>query len=209
MLVLPITYEDLDGKVQTKTFHFNITKAEIAELELSKLDLKTDGFQDHLTKIIAARSGREIIEAIKAVILMTIGERRGDLFVKNEEISDNFRFGGAYSALFSDLISDPEFAAAFVRGIVPASMSGEVQAKFEAQKIGTTVTGIQNDPAVEVKVAEPVDNRPPWIRENRQPTRRELDLMTREQLQEVMRRDFGPPVGSIPSLEGGDTNESS
>lgn len=180
MLILPLTYEDLDGVTKTETFHFNMTQAEIAELELSKLDLKTEGFQDHIAKIIAARSGRDIVESIKAVILMSVGRREGDLFLKTPEITASFQFSGAYSTLFTSLIGDPDYAAMFIRGIVPKSMSDGVQQKFEEQKTTQTV----QLPPTDVK-----DDRPAWIREDRPPTQKELREMTKDQLVEVMQRD--------------------
>jgi hypothetical protein len=189
MLILPITFEDLDGVTRTETFHFNMTQAEIAELELSKLDLKTEGFQDHIAKIIAARSGKDIIESIKAVILMSVGRREGDLFCKTPEITEGFQFSGAYSSLFTSLIGDPDYAAMFIRGIVPKSMSDGVQQKFEEQKAQT----------VQLPGAEPEDNRPPWIREDRPPTKAEMTSMSKDQLVEVMQRE---------TAKGGVSNES-
>jgi hypothetical protein len=202
MLILPITYEDFDGTTQTRTFHFNLTKAEISELELSKLDQNTSGFQDYLSKIIAARSGREVMESIKAVIKMTVGRREGDLFIKNEKITNEFMFSGAYSELFTKMTGDPEFAAMFVRGIVPKSMSEKVGDSIKEQVLNVDVP----TKTLFSETVVPEDTRPAWIREDRPPTKPELLSMSKDQLVEVMQRDVKMRERIDEAMRGGENN---
>ena len=60
------TFEDYDGKKVTKTFYFNLNKAEIAEMELT-----TDGgLGDRLDRIIKAQDTPSIIKEFKSLILI-------------------------------------------------------------------------------------------------------------------------------------------
>lgn len=119
------TFEDYDGKKVTKTFYFNLNKAEIAEMELT-----TDGgLGDRLDRIIKAQDTPSIIKEFKNLILKSYGEKSEDglHFNKSEEISKAFESTQAYSDLFMELIESPEKASAFINGIVPQEATAKIQ----------------------------------------------------------------------------------
>lgn len=117
MLKKTITYVDYDGNERTETFHFNLTKAEIAEMELSV----EGGISKLIEKIVEDQNGKQIIEIFKDIILKSYGEKSpdGKRFVKNQELRDGFSQTEAYSELFMELATDAIAAAAFINGIVP------------------------------------------------------------------------------------------
>ena len=117
MLTKPITYTDYDGVERTENFMFNLTKAEIAELNLTT----EGGLQTAVQKIIDSRDVPEITKWFKKIIMMAYGEKSADgrRFIKSEELTENFLQTEAYSELFMELISDDKAAAAFVNGIIP------------------------------------------------------------------------------------------
>ena len=117
MLTKPITYTDYDGVERTENFMFNLTKAEIAELNLTT----EGGLQTAVQKIIDSRDVPEITKWFKKIIMMAYGEKSADgrRFIKSEELTENFLQTEAYSELFMELISDDNAAAAFVNGIIP------------------------------------------------------------------------------------------
>lgn len=118
MLKKTITYTDFDGNERTEDFYFNLTKAEAMEMEMS-----TDGgFHKLLTKIVAEKDTKRIIEHFKDLILRAYGVKSpdGKRFIKNEEIRDSFAQTEAYSVLFMELATNAEASAAFVNGILPA-----------------------------------------------------------------------------------------
>lgn len=119
MLKKTITYEDFDGNSRTEDFYFNLSKAEVLEMELGI----SGGMTQMLTKIIAAQDGERIIKTFKDIILKAYGEKSpdGKRFVKSEEISTAFSQTEAYSQLFMELATDANAAANFVNGIVPAN----------------------------------------------------------------------------------------
>lgn len=117
MLKKTITYTDYDGNERTEDFYFNLTKAEVAEMEMSY----TGGMVKMLEKIVAEQDSKRIIEIFKDLILMSYGEKSpdGKRFVKSQEIRDSFSQTEAYSDLFMELATDAEAASAFVNGILP------------------------------------------------------------------------------------------
>ena len=123
MLVKRIKYQDFNGNEREEDFMFNLTQAEVMELELST----AGGLAESIQKIVAAQDAPEIIKIFKELILKAYGEKSADgkMFVKSEEISKNFSYTNAYSQLFMELATNDEAAAAFVNGIVPQDMVDE------------------------------------------------------------------------------------
>lgn len=118
MLKKEITYTDYNEQERKEAFFFNLSKAEIAEMEMST----SGGLVQYVEKITAAENGKEIIALFKELILKAYGEKSpdGKRFIKSQELRDSFSQTEAYSVLFMELASDAEAAAAFVNGIIPS-----------------------------------------------------------------------------------------
>jgi hypothetical protein len=117
MLKKTVTYTDFDGNERTETFYFNLTKAEVTEMELST----EGGLSKMLEKIVAAKDSKRIVEVFKDLVLKAYGEKSpdGKRFVKNQEVRDAFAQTQAYSDIFMELATDDQKAAAFVNAITP------------------------------------------------------------------------------------------
>ena len=117
MLKKVISYKDYDDNERTETFYFNLTKAEVTEMELS-ID---GGLIKQIEKIVAEKDSKRIIELFKDIILKSYGEKSpdGKRFIKSQELRDAFAQTEAYSELFIELATDADSAAAFINGIVP------------------------------------------------------------------------------------------
>lgn len=126
MLKRTITYPDYNGGTRTEDFYFNLTQAEITEMELSV----DGGLVEMINRIVAAQDGRQIIATFKDIILRAYGEKSpdGKRFVKSQELRDAFSQTEAYSKLFMELATDADAAAAFVNGIVPAQSAAPAAA---------------------------------------------------------------------------------
>lgn len=119
MLKKTITYTDYNGITRTEDFYFNLTKAEIMEMQLST----NGGLDVMIKKIIDSQDAPSIIKIFKELILKAYGEKSDDgkRFVKSKEISEGFAQTEAYSQLFMELATDTDAASKFVNGIVPAA----------------------------------------------------------------------------------------
>ena len=117
MLKLTRTYNDYNGVSRTEDFYFNLTQAEVTELELSV----DGGLVEMINRIVAAQDGKQIIAIFKDIILRAYGEKSPDgrRFIKNQEVRDAFAQTEAYSNLFMELATDAKAASEFVNGIVP------------------------------------------------------------------------------------------
>lgn len=131
MLKKKVTYTDYNGVERTEDFYFNLTKAEITEMELST----AGGFAEMLQKVVAAQDAPTIIKVFKDLVLKAYGEKSADgkRFVKSDEISTAFSQTEAYSQIFMELATDSKAAADFVNAIIPADMAKEVAKKAAEQ----------------------------------------------------------------------------
>lgn len=119
MLKKTITFTDYNGVSRTEDFYFNLTKAELTEMEMGT----TGGLAEMINRIVAAQDAPAIIKVFKDLILKAYGVKSPDgrRFIKSKELSDEFAQTEAYSQLFMELAQDADMAAEFVNGIVPAA----------------------------------------------------------------------------------------
>ena len=132
MLKKIITYTDYNGVERTEPFYFNLSKAELMEMELGV----TGGMTEMLDKIIAAKDAPSLMKTFKEMIMKAYGVKSDDgkRLIKSEELSIAFTQTEAYSVLFMELITDDKAAADFVNGIIP----NEIQAEVAAQTANNT-----------------------------------------------------------------------
>ena len=126
MLKKTITYVDYNGTERKEDFYFNLSKAEIMEMEMGT----TGGMVEMINRIVAAQDAPAIIDVFKKMILRAYGEKSADgkRFIKSKEISEAFSQTEAYSQLFMELATDADAASKFVNGIVPAAEAAVKQA---------------------------------------------------------------------------------
>ena len=120
MLKKTIKYTDYDGNEREEDFYFNLSKAEVTEMELSK----EGGMSEYIKKISAAQNAPELIKLFKEIITKSYGEKSldGKRFIKNKELTEAFIQTEAYSELFIELASNADEAAKFINGIMPKNM---------------------------------------------------------------------------------------
>lgn len=117
MLKKKITYTDYNGAERTEDFYFNLSKAEIMEMEMNT----SGGLAETIEKIVAAQDVPAIIKIFKELVLKAYGEKSpdGKRFIKSDEIATAFSQTEAYSQLFMELATDADAASEFVNGIIP------------------------------------------------------------------------------------------
>ena len=125
MLKKTIKYTDYNGEEQTEDFYFNLSKAELTEMELST----TGGYGVMLQGIVAAEEHTKLVPIIKDIIFKSYGEKSADgkRFMKSPELSTAFSQTEAYSELFMEIATDADASAAFVNGIIPTDVQQKVE----------------------------------------------------------------------------------
>lgn len=121
MITKTIKYTDYNGVEREEKFLFNLSKAELMEMEMGT----TGGLAETIQKIVDAKDAPAIIKIFKDLVLKSYGEKSADgkRFIKSKELSEAFAQTEAYSILFMELATDDKAAAEFVKGIVPSDMN--------------------------------------------------------------------------------------
>ena len=125
MLSKNIKYTDYNGVEREEAFLFNLSKAELMEMELSA----DGGLEATINKIIAAQNGKEIMELFKEIVLKAYGEKSldGKTFDKSPEVKNRFINSQAYSDIFMELATNADEATKFFNGIIPKDIANEVK----------------------------------------------------------------------------------
>lgn len=113
-----ITYTDYFGEQRTEDFRFHLSQAECAERQMKYAG---GGYAEFLRKIIDAHDAEKIVEYFKQFLLESYGEISPDgrRFMKSPELSKAFSETEAYNILYMRLATDDEYAAEFVKGVLP------------------------------------------------------------------------------------------
>lgn len=132
MLKKTITYENFAGETVTEDFYFNLTKAELLQLEMSM----PGGISAYMDRMIAEQNGEGILETFDKIITKSYGVKSydGKQFIKSQEALNSFRFSGAYDALFVEIVQNPEAADEFTKGILPKNLGEEPSPKVHDLK---------------------------------------------------------------------------
>lgn len=119
MLKKYITYTDYNGTKRKEAFYFNLSKAELIELQIST----EGGMEAFIQQIIDTHDNRKLFELFKDLIKKSYGEKSADgrRFVKSEEITSSFMQTEAYTELLLELMGDDAATAVaeFIKGVMP------------------------------------------------------------------------------------------
>ena len=120
MIKKTISYVDYDGTKRTEDFYFNLSKAELMEMQTSM----EGGMRGYIQRIMAANNQVELMKLFKNILLMSYGKKSDDgrLFVKNDSIRAEFEAHPAYSEIYMELMSNEQKAADFINGLIPADL---------------------------------------------------------------------------------------
>jgi len=162
MLTKTITFEGLEGPI-TETYLFHITQAQILELNLpyviegEEIDPEApSGMAKALQSIIDTQDNLKIYHEFKKIVLMAVGKKSedGKRFLKTEEIRQDFENTEAYSELIIELMENPEKAAQFFQGIMPAKVQERAALQTASPDPAALATSIPT-PEVDAPVPTP------------------------------------------------------
>ncbi len=121
MIKESITYKDYNGTERTEDFYFNLSESEIIEMAAtSEGDLG-----EKLKKIVDSKDGGQIMTVFKDLLSRSYGEKSPDgrrFEKKNGELARAFFETEAYNTMFLRMVTDPEYAAKFIEGLMPKNM---------------------------------------------------------------------------------------
>jgi len=121
MLKKVIKYNDFDGNEREETFYFNLTEAELLEMDMTT----EGGMQAALEQIIQEKDMPKLWKYFEKIVKASYGVKSADgkYFDKSPEQLRKFTQCLAYNSLIMELVRDSDAAANFCNGILPKNMS--------------------------------------------------------------------------------------
>lgn len=120
-----VNYTDYNGVERKEEIFFNLTKAELLEMEMGIVG----GFNAMVQRAIDAQDQPTLIATFKDLLLKSVGVKSADgrRFIKNDEVRADFKETEAYSILFMKYATNAEAASKFINGIVPKDLAQDAQ----------------------------------------------------------------------------------
>lgn len=111
-----IEYTDYNGVDRTESFYFNLSPADLIDMEV-----ESGGYKQMIQNIIDSQDIQSLMKAFKELIRRSYGVKSqdGKHFVKNDEVFEAFVSTPAYSNLIMEFLEDTDKAVEFVNGIMP------------------------------------------------------------------------------------------
>lgn len=176
MLKKTVKFVNFNDETDEETLYFNIMRSELADIgpsllpELEKFRVMT--MDEDTERELKPEEVKQMLDVIKLLMRYSYGLRSADgkRFDKSPGVYEAFQQTAAYDEFLMSLFENAGAGAfEFIMGILPKELvAGTDFATATAQL--------------------PEDTRPAWIREDREPTRKELDTMSKEDLQEAFKR---------------------
>lgn len=142
MLIKTIEYVNYDGNPQKDTCYFNMSKAEIAAMQV-RMNGK---FIDHLKSLVKGNEIEGLFGYFRDIVLDSYGEKSedGKRFYKNAKMREDFECSIAFSELLVELLQDPKKVRAFTRAILPPDFQ---DIEIPDEVISSNATSIPSLPA--------------------------------------------------------------
>ncbi|HVH54211.1 MAG TPA: hypothetical protein VNA32_08795 [Actinomycetota bacterium] len=122
MIEKTISFKNFKDVPVTKTYFFNLSAAEVTELAMTR-----EGIDEYLREIIKTQETAKLWGLFRELLEMAVGKLVNDeVFTKSPEIRSEFLESGAWDEFFFELIGDAAFAAAFIKGMMPADLQERI-----------------------------------------------------------------------------------
>lgn len=148
-------YKGYDGQMHKDTYWFNLSEAELYEMELGNVG----GITGVFNRMMREEHPDKIVEMFKSIILKSVGERSADgrKFVKKErpgqlwgEVAEDFKETPAYSQLFMELVSSGEKLKTFLISAIPAEVAKRLEEQEKADAAAEKATAPAEQPQLSV-----------------------------------------------------------
>ena len=120
MIKKTVKYTDYNDVERTESFYFNLSKAELTEMEHEH----KGGLAEMIKRIVDEEDNVKIMKLFKDIVLRSYGKKSedGKRFIKDDALRAEFAQTEAYSEIFMELAQDAGAATDFINGVVPKNL---------------------------------------------------------------------------------------
>lgn len=119
-----VEYKDYNGEDRKEELYFNLTEAEVVEMQYSE----KGGIVSYLRKILIEKDEGKVLKYFKDLLITGYGEKSpdGKYFIKDEETKKHLIYSPAYSQLFMKFARDSKAGFEFIRGMIPEEYASQL-----------------------------------------------------------------------------------
>ena len=130
MIKESLTYVDYNGVERTEDFYFNLSKAEIMDIEAS---LPGHSLEEWVKTVYTTREFDKLWHLFSDLVKKSYGVKSEDgrRFRKSDEITKEFSETEAYPVLINKFLTEPDFATNFFTNLVSSNDKKAVAAKVQ------------------------------------------------------------------------------
>jgi len=114
-----ISFVNADDEEVTEEWHFQLDESDAVDMQIMHDILATGDPETHLHAIVQNRDSRALLNLWREMLFAAACKREGKLLLKDPDIQREFRYGGAYRQLFSELITADDGGVEFFMSIMP------------------------------------------------------------------------------------------
>lgn len=158
MIKKDFQFENFDGKMETRTLHFHLTKLELVRLakDYDEINGWIKGLEQDPTKVVVDDL-LKLADIIEVFVTAAYGVRLGDdQFVKTPEALSEWKASASYGDFLFSFFENPEEMADFLSNLLPKSVLQQVQSelsKDEERKVSDKPTADETA-ALRARLAE-------------------------------------------------------
>lgn len=117
MIKKTVTYIDYKGEERTETYHFNLNRVEVLDMQMTTIG----GYTEKLQALIDAKNTTELYKLFKDLVLRSYGviSEDGKRFEKTDKLREEFEQTEAYVTIYMELATNTDKAIEFINGITP------------------------------------------------------------------------------------------
>ena len=155
-------YTDYNGQDRSDMLYFNLSQAELMEMELST----QAGVEEMIRVMIATNDNAKIVALFKDLILKSYGIKSEDgrRFIKSKDLRDSFEQSAAYSQFFMAMLANEDgLQTKFINGVVNGTNvpnMDEKEAVAKLKELGYDTTRIEQSLSDQDKKAGEVVEMP-------------------------------------------------
>lgn len=119
------------GEPFTQDWYFMLDESDAIDMEL----MHRPDVQEYVMGAVKNQKSRDLTTIFKEILFAAVGRKDGNRLVKDEETINEFKFGGAFRQLFSEILEMDDAGAEFFSEMMPDRVVA--QAKEQAEKVWT------------------------------------------------------------------------
>lgn len=142
----------------TEDWYFSLDESDAIDMEL----MHRPDVQEYVSGAVKNRQSRDLTSIFKEILFASVGRNVDNMFVKDTDTIRQFKYGGAFRQLFSEILEMDDAGAEFFAAMMPDRVVAEAKEQIAKQWTEDELLAMTDD---EFKAVAGLDEKD-WSREH-------------------------------------------